>query len=48
MANTIPGLLQYSAPLWARGQDAFLVILGARVQAHLTYAVELCKSFGNL
>ena len=33
MANTIPGLLKISAPLWARGQDAFVVILGERVQA---------------
>ena len=47
-ANTIPGLLQYSAPLWARGQDAFLVILGARVQAHLAYSMELCKGYAVL
>ena len=32
-ANTIPGFTRISAPLWARGQDAFFVILGERVQA---------------
>ena len=26
MANTIPGFTRSSAPLWARGHDAFLVI----------------------
>ena len=42
-ANTIPGFTRNSAPLWARGQDVFLVIYGARVQAHLATSVELCK-----
>ena len=42
-ANTIPGFTRNSPPLWARGQDAFLVIYGVRVQAHLVYSVELCK-----
>ena len=42
-ANTIPGFTRNSAPLWVRGQDAFLVIYGAQVQAHLVYSVELCK-----
>ena len=32
-ANTTPGFTRNSAPLWARGQDAFLVIQGSRVQA---------------
>ena len=31
--NTIPGFPEISAPLWSRGQNAFLVILGARVRA---------------
>ena len=31
-ANTIPGFTRNSPPLWARGQDAFLVIYGVRVQ----------------
>ena len=30
-----PGFTRNSAPLWARGQDAFLVIRGSRVQAQL-------------
>ena len=29
MANTIPGFMRNSAPFWARGQDAFLVIAGS-------------------
>ena len=33
-ANTIPEFTINSAPLWARGQDAFLIILGPRVLAH--------------
>ena len=31
--NTIPGFHEISAPLWSRGQDAFLVILGPRDRA---------------
>ena len=42
-ANTIPGFTRNSAPFWARGEDAFLVIYGARIQAHLAHSVELCK-----
>ena len=33
MANTTPGFTRNSAPLWARGQDTFLVIQGSQVQA---------------
>ena len=32
-ANTIPGFIRNSAPLWAKCQDAFRIILGPRVQA---------------
>ena len=30
----IPGFATNGAPLWARGQDACLVICGPRVRAH--------------
>ena len=42
-ANTIPRFTRVSVPSWARGQDAFLVIYVARVQAHLAYSVELSE-----
>ena len=35
--STSSGLTRISTPLWARGQDTFLAIYGARVQAHLAY-----------
>ena len=45
-ANTVPGFLRNSAPVWARGQDSFLVILGPRVQGDeksvLTSRPERC------
>ena len=39
--NITPGLTRNSAPLWARGQDAFLVIRGSRVRSQpLTIVCE--------
>ena len=42
--NTIPGFHEISAPLWSRGQNAFLVIVGPRDQA-TSRAIE---TFENL
>ena len=42
-ANTRGGFTRNSAPLWARGQDAFLVILGPRVQAQPVTLWFICQ-----
>ena len=34
-SNTIPGFTRISTPLWARGQDAFLVICRSQDRAQL-------------
>ena len=48
MANTRGGYTRNSAPLWARGQDAFLVIRGSRDRSQLaTCKVGLGKTLGK-
>ena len=42
-ANTRGGFMRNSAPLWARGQDAFLVIRRSRDQSQLATLLVLCK-----
>ena len=45
--NTIPGIIDINGPLWARGQDALLVIRRLRDRARLA-TQWLTKKFGNL
>ena len=42
-ANTRGGETRNSAPLWARGHDAFLVIRRPRDQSQLATLLVLCK-----
>ena len=47
--RTSSGFMRISAPLWARGQDAYLVIRGTRVQApSAIYMVYLLKATQSL